>query len=141
MESIINAIQNADKIVTAVYALAGTLAAAIIGIIVHYKQVRDALSREKAKQEFNAIAAPISAVAETKPLEVLNGLATKIVDPLPSIANMNDSKALIVAQAAIETAKKEKPSILSTLGIKSATDAVPFVTGLYSIIKPLEKKR
>lgn len=141
METIINAIQNADKVVAAVYALAGTIAAAIIGIIVYYKQVRAALEKAQAKEEFNAIAAPISAIAETRPLEVLNGLATKIVDPLPSIANMNDSKALIVAQAAIETAKKDKPSILKTLGINSATDAVPLISGLYSIIKPLVKKK
>jgi hypothetical protein len=59
---------------------------------------------------------------------------------LPSIANSNEGKALIVGQAAIEKAQIKKPIILKKLGINSASDAVPLVSCLYKLIKPLVKK-
>jgi hypothetical protein len=56
------------------------------------------------------------------------------------IANSNEGKALIVGQAAIEKAQKENPRLLKKLGINSAADAVPLVSSLYKLIKPLVKK-
>ena len=71
---------------------------------------------------------------------MLANLINPPVDDSPMIANSNEGKALIVGQAAIEKAQKEKPSILKKLGINSAADAVPLVSSLYKLIKPLVKK-
>jgi hypothetical protein len=73
-------------------------------------------------------------------MKVLETLINPPVDNSPMIANSNEGKALIVGQAAIEKAQKEKPSILKKLGINSAADAVPIVSSLYKLIKPLVKK-
>jgi hypothetical protein len=44
------------------------------------------------------------------------------------------------AFAFLGKAQKEKPSLLKKLGINSAADAVPIVSSLYKLIKPLVKK-
>lgn len=127
--AILNNIETATAIVIAIGALIATA-------INQYKQIK----RMLAEKEFMEIAAPFSEKVETKPLDVLNQLIRPPVDSLPSIANSNEGKALIVGQAAIEKAEKENPSILKRLGIHSAVDAVPLISSLYKIIKPLVKK-
>ena len=73
-------------------------------------------------------------------MKVLENLIKPPVASLPSIANSNEGKALIVGQAAIEKAQIENPRLLKKLGINSAADAVPLVSSMYKLIKPLVKK-
>lgn len=135
-DAILSNIDKMQAIVAGMSALIGAIVTLVITGIREYKRIR----REIAAEEFKEIAAPFSKVAETEPMKVLENLIKPPVDSLPSIANSNEGKALIVGQAAIEKAQKEKPSILKQLGINSAADAVPLVSSLYKIIKPLVKK-
>ena len=125
-----------QAIVAGMSALIGAIVTLVITSIREYKRIR----KEIAAEEFKEIAAPFSKIAETEPMKVLENLIKPPVDSLPSIANSNEGKALIVGQAAIEKAQIEKPSILKKLGINSAADAVPLVSSLYKLIKPLVKK-
>ena len=125
-----------QAIVAGMSALIGAIVTLVITGIREYKRIR----KEIAAEEFKELAAPFSKIAETEPMKVLETLIKPPVDSLPSIANSNEGKALIVGQAAIEKAQKEKPSILKKLGINGAADAVPLVSSLYKLIKPLVKK-
>ena len=130
---------NIDKmqaIVAGMSALIGAIVTLVITGIREYKRIR----KEIAAEEFKEIAAPFSKIAETEPMKVLENLIKPPVDSLPSIANSNEGKALIVGQAAIEKAQKENPRLLKKLGINSAADVVPLVSSLYKLIKPLVKK-
>ena len=130
---------NIDKmqaIVAGMSALIGAIVTLVITSIREYKRIR----KEIAAEEFKEIAAPFSKIAETEPMKVLETLNNPPVDKSPMIANSNEGKALIVWQAAIEKAQKEKPSILKKLSINSAADAVPLVSSMYKLIKPLVKK-
>ena len=135
-DTILSNIDKMQAIFVAVSALIGAIVTLVITGIREYKRIR----KEIAEEEFKEIAAPFSKVAETEPMKVLENLIKPPVDSLPSIANSNEGKALIVGQAAIEKAQKEKPSILKKLGINSAADAVPLVSSMYKLIKPLVKK-
>jgi hypothetical protein len=125
-----------QAIVAGISALIGAIVTLVITSIREYKRIR----KEIAAEEFKEIAAPFCKIAETQPMKVLETLINPPVDSLPSIANSNEGKALIVGQAAIEKAQIKKPSILKKLGINSAADAVPLVSSLYKLIKPLVKK-
>jgi hypothetical protein len=135
-DTILSNIDKMQAIVVALSALIGAIVTLVITGIREYKRIK----KEIAAEEFKEIAAPFSKIAETEPMKVLETLIIPPVDSLPSIVNSNEGKALIVGQAAIEKAQKEKPSILKKLGINSAADAVPLVSSLYKIIKPLVKK-
>ena len=125
-----------QAIVVALSALIGAIVTLVITGIREYKRIRQAI----AEKDFMALAAPFSEIAETKPMAVLDKVLKPPIDVSPLTANTNEGKALIVAQATIERAQKEKPGILKTLGITSADDAVPIISSLYGIIKPLVKK-
>ncbi len=130
---------NIDKmqaIVAGMSALIGAIVTLVITSIREYKRIR----KELAAEEFKELAAPFSIIAETQPMKVLETLINPPVDNSPMIANSNEGKALIVGQAAIEKAQQENPRILKKLGINSAADAVPIVSSLYKLIKPLVKK-
>ena len=135
-DTILSNIDKMQAIVVGISALIGSIVTLVITGIREYKRIK----KEIAAEEFKEIAAPFSIIAETQPMKVLETLIKPPVDSLPSIANSNEGKALIVGQAAIEKAQKENPSILKKLGINSATDAVPLVSSLYKLIKPLVKK-
>ena len=135
-DAILTNIDKMQAIVVSISALLGAIVTLVITGIHEYKRIR----KELAAEEFKEIAAPSSKIAETEPMKVLANLITPPVDNLPTIANTNEGKALIVGQAAIEKAQKDKPSILKKLGINSAADAVPLVSSLYKLIKPLVKK-
>ena len=135
-DTILSNIDKMQAIIVALSALIGAIATLVITSIREYKRIR----KEIAAEEFKEIAAPFSKIAETQPMKVLETLNNPPVDKSPMIANSNEGKALIVGQAAIEKAQKEKPSILKKLGINSAADAVPLVSSLYKLIKPLVKK-
>ena len=133
MENILNNILANIEVITAiVLAVSGLLAI----IIAEYNKIKKLLATE----EFNKIAAPLISIAETNPVQILDKLANLPSPDIHSYVNTNEGKALIVGQAAIEQAQKEKPSILKKLGINSAADAVPIVSSLYKLIKPLVKK-
>lgn len=136
LNNILANINTMQAIIAAVVALLGAIVTLVITGIREYKRIR----KEIAAEEFKEIAAPFSKVAETHPMEVLANLIKPPIDSSYTIANSNEGKALIVGQAAIEKAQKEKPSILKKLGINSAADAVPLVSSLYKLIKPLVKK-
>lgn len=136
-DTILSNIDKMQAIVVAISALIGAIVTMVITGIREYNRIRKAI----AEKDFMALAAPISAIVEKEPLKVLNNVMKPPIDVTPLAANTNQGKALIVAQAAIEQAQKEKPSILKTLGITSAVDAVPIVSGLYGIIKPLVKRK
>jgi hypothetical protein len=125
-----------QAIVAGISALIGAIVTLVITSIREYKRIR----KEIAAEEFKEIAAPFCKIAETEPMKVLETLINPPVDNSPMIANSNEGKALIVGQAAIEKAQIKKPSILKKLGINSAADAVPLVSSLYKLIKPLVKK-
>ena len=135
-DTILSNIDKMQAIVVGISALIGAIATMVITGIREYKRIR----REIAAEEFKEIAAPFCKIAETQPMKVLETLINPPVDNSPMIANSNEGKALIVGQAAIEKAQKEKPSLLKKLGINSAADAVPLVSSLYKLIKPLVKK-
>ena len=135
-DTILSNIDKMQAIIVALSALIGAIVTLVITGIREYKRIQ----KELAAEEFKEIAAPFSKVAETQPMKVLANLINPPIDSLPTIANSNEGKALIVGQAAIEKAQKEKPSLLKKLGINSAADAVPLVSSLYKIIKPLVKK-
>lgn len=135
-DAILSNIDKMQAIVVALSALIGAIVTLVITSIREYKRIR----KEIAAEEFKEIAAPFSKIAETQPMKVLETLNNPPVDKSPMIANSNEGKALIVGQAAIEKAQKEKPSLLKKLGINSAADAVPLVSSLYKLIKPLVKK-
>ena len=135
-DTILSNIDKMQAIIVALSALIGAIVTLVITGIREYKRIR----KEIAAEEFKEIAAPFSKVAETQPMKVLANLINPPIDSLPTIANSNEGKALIVGQAAIEKAQKEKPSLLKKLGINSAADAVPLVSSLYNLIKPLVKK-
>ncbi|MDD2314416.1 MAG: hypothetical protein PHX12_06070 [Proteiniphilum sp.] len=135
-DTILSNIDKMQAIIVALSALIGAIVTLVITGIREYKRIR----KEIAAEEFKEIAAPFSKVAETQPMKVLANLINPPIDSLPTIANSNEGKALIVGQAAIEKAQKEKPSLLKKLGINSAADAVPLVSSLYKLIKPLVKK-
>ena len=135
-DTILSNIDKMQAIVAGMSALIGAIVTLVITSIREYKRIR----KEIAAEEFKEIAAPFSKIAETEPMKVLANLINPPVDCLPTIANSNEGKALIVGQAAIEKAQKEKPSILKKLGINSAADAVPLVSSLYKLVKPLVKK-
>ncbi len=128
-DTILSNIDKMQAIVVALSALIGAIVTLVITGIREYKRIK------------KEIAAPFSKIAETEPMKVLESLINPPIDSLPSIANSNEGKALIVGQAAIEKAQKEKPSILKKLGIRSAADAVPLVSSLYKLIKPLVVKK
>ena len=135
-DTILSNIDKMQAIIVALSALIGAIVTLVITGIREYKRIR----KEIAAEEFKEIAAPFSKVAETQPMKVLANLINPPIDSLPTIANSNEGKALIVGQAAIEKAQKDKPSLLKKLGINSAADAVPLVSSLYKLIKPLVKK-
>ncbi len=135
-DAILSNIDKMQAIVVALSALIGAIVTLVITSIREYKRIL----KELAAEEFKEIAAPFCKIAETEPMKVLENLIKPPVDSLPSIANSNEGKALIVGQAAIEKAQIKKPSILKKLGINSAADAVPLVSSLYKLIKPLVKK-
>ena len=135
-DTILSNINKMQAIVVALSALIGAIVTLVITSIREYKRIK----KEIAAEEFKEIAAPFSKIAETQPMKVLETLNNPPVDNSPMIANSNEGKALIVGQAAIEKAQKEKPSILKKLGINSAADAVPLVSSMYKLIKPLVKK-
>ena len=135
-DTILSNIDKMQAIIVALSALIGAIATLVITSIREYKRIQ----KELAAEEFKEIAAPFSKIAETQPMKVLETLNNPPVDKSPMIANSNEGKALIVGQAAIEKAQKENPSILKKLGINSAADAVPLVSSLYKLIKPLVKK-
>lgn len=136
-DTILSNIDKMQAIVVALSALISAIVTLVITGIREYKRIK----KEIAAEEFKEIAAPFSKIAETEPMKVLESLINPPIDSLPSIANSNEGKALIVGQAAIEKAQKEKPSILKKLGIRSAADAVPLVSSLYKLIKPLVVKK
>jgi len=135
-DAILSNIDKMQAIVVALSALIGAIVTLVITSIREYKRIK----KEIAAEEFKEIAAPFSKIAETQPMKVLETLNNPPVDNSPLIANSNEGKALIVGQAAIEKAQKEKPSLLKKLGINSAADAVPLVSSMYKLIKPLVKK-
>ncbi len=135
-DAILSNIDKMQAIVVALSALIGAIVTLVITCIREYKRIR----KEIAAEEFKEIAAPFCKIAETQPMKVLETLINPPVDSLPSIANSNEGKALIVGQAAIEKAQKENPRLLKKLGINSAADAVPLVSSSYKLIKPLVKK-
>ena len=135
-DTILSNIDKMQAIVVGISALLGAIVTLVITGIREYKRIR----KELAAEEFKEIAVPFSKIAETEPMKVLANLINPPVRRFPIIANSNEGKALIVGQAAIEKAQKEKPSILKKLGINSAADAVPLVSSLYKLIKPLVKK-
>ena len=102
-------------------------------IIAEYKKIKKLLAIE----EFNKIAAPLISIAETNPIQILDNLASLPSQDIHSYVNTNEGKAKVVAQATIE---KANPKILKKLGINSAADAVPLVSSMYKLIKPLVKK-
>ena len=130
MENILNSILANIEVITAIIlALSGLLAT----IIAEYKKIKKLLAIE----EFNKIAAPLISIAETNPIQILDNLASLPSPDIHSYVNTNEGKAMVVAQATIE---KANPKILKKLGINSAADAVPLVSSLYKLIKPLVKK-
>ena len=130
MENILNSILANIEVITAiVLALSGLLAT----IIAEYKKIKKLLAIE----EFNKIAAPLISIAETNPIQILDNLASLPSQDIHSYVNTNEGKAKVVAQATIE---KANPKILKKLGINSAADAVPLVSSLYKLVKPLVKK-
>jgi hypothetical protein len=135
-DAILSNIDKMQAIIVALSALIGAIVTLVITCIREYKRIR----KEIAAEEFKEIAAPFCKIAETQPMKVLETLINPPVDNSPMIANSNEGKALIVGQAAIEKAQIKKPSILKKLGINSAADAVPLVSSLYKLIKPLVKK-
>ena len=135
-DTILSNIDKMQAIVAGMSALIGAIVTLVITSIREYKRIK----KEIAAEEFKEIAAPFSKIAETQPMKVLETLINPPVDNSPMIANSNEGKALIVGQAAIEKAQKEKPSLLKKLRINSAADAVPLVSSLYKLIKPLVKK-
>jgi hypothetical protein len=135
-DTILSNIDKMQAIVVALSALIGAIVTLVITSIREYKRIK----KEIAAEEFKEIAAPFSKIAETQPMKVLETLNNPPVDKSPMIANSNEGKALIVGQAAIEKAQKENPRLLKKLGINSAADAVPLVSSLYKLIKPLVKK-
>ena len=143
MNNILEIITSAEAIVIAISALIYTVVREALKI----KRLLTQKGIEEARKEFEEMAAPFIGTAENSPLSVLNGLIniprTEHNIPLTQkTANTNEGKALVVAQAAIEQAKDKKPSILKKLGINSALDAVPIISGLYQgIIKPALKRK
>ena len=135
-DTILSNIDKMQAIVAGMSALIGAIVTLVITSIREYKRIK----KEIAAEEFKEIAAPFSIIAETEPMKVLENLIKPPVDSLPSIANSNEGKALIVGQAAIEKAQQENPRLLKKLGINSAADAVPLVSSMYKLIKPLVKK-
>ena len=130
MENILNSILANIEVITAiVLAVSGLL----VTIIAEYKKIKKLLATE----EFNKIAAPLISIAETNPVQILDKLANLPSPDIHSYVNTNEGKAMVVAQATIE---KANPKILKKLGINSAADAVPLVSSLYKLIKPLVKK-
>ena len=130
MENILNSIlANIEAITAIILALSGLLAT----IIAEYKKIKKLLATE----EFNKIAAPLISIAETNPVQILDKLANLPSPDIHSYVNTNEGKAMVVAQATIE---KANPKILKKLGINNVTDAVPLVSSLYKLIKPLVKK-
>ena len=130
MENILNSILANIEVITAiVLAVSGLLAT----IIAEYNKIKKLLATE----EFNKIAAPLISIAETNPIQILDNLASLPSQDIHSYVNTNEWKAMVVAQATIE---KANPKILKKLGINSAADAVPLVSSLYKLIKPLVKK-
>ena len=130
MENILNSILANIEVITAiVLAVSGLLAT----IIAEYNKIKKLLATE----EFNKIAAPLISIAETNPVQILDKLANLPSPDIHSYVNTNEGKAMVVAQATIE---KANPKILKKLGINSAADAVPLVSSLYKLIKPLVKK-
>ena len=130
MENILNSILANIEVITAiVLAVSGLL----VTIIAEYKKIKKLLAIE----EFNKIAAPLISIAETNPIQILDNLASLPSQDIHSYVNTNEGKAKVVAQATIE---KANPKILKKLGINSAADAVPLVSSMYKLIKPLVKK-
>ena len=130
MENILNSILANIEVITAiVLAVSGLLAT----IIAEYNKIKKLLATE----EFNKIAAPLISIAETNPVQILDKLANLPSPDIHSYVNTNEGKAMVVAQATIE---KANPKILKKLGINNVTDAVPLVSSLYKLIKPLVKK-
>ena len=130
MENILNSILANIEVITAiVLAVSGLL----VTIIAEYKKIKKLLAIE----EFNEIAAPLISIAETNPIQILDNLASLPSQDIHSYINTNEGKAKVVAQATIE---KANPKILKKLGINSAADAVPLVSSMYKLIKPLVKK-
>ena len=130
MENILNSILANIEVITAiVLAVSGLLAT----IIAEYNKIKKLLATE----EFNKIAAPLISIAETNPVQILDKLANLPSPDIHSYVNTNEGKAMVVAQATIE---KANPKILKKLGINNAADAVPLVSSLYKLIKPLVKK-
>ena len=130
MENILNSILANIEVITAiVLAVSGLFAT----IIAEYNKIKKLLATE----EFNKIAAPLISIAETNPIQILDDLRSLPSQDIHSYINTNEGKAKVVAQATIE---KANPKILKKLGINSAADAVPLVSSLYKLIKPLVKK-
>lgn len=143
MDNILEIITSAEAIVIAFSALIYTVVREALKI----KRLLTQKGIEEARKEFEEIAAPLIGTAENSPLSILSELANiprteQNIPVTQNTASTNEGKALVVAQAAIEQAKDKKPSLLKKLGINSAMDAVPIISGLYQgIIKPALKRK
>ena len=120
-------LQNIDKITAIVIALA----ALITTIVIQYKKIMELLTAEKLKQA----AAPLIAIAEERPLSLLNELVNK-----PALSQLeaqsNSGKQNIVAQALIE----REPKLLKKLKLKDIVQVGSFVNSIYqNIAKPIIK--
>ena len=120
-------LQNSDNVTAIVIAIAGL----ITTIVIQYKKIMELLTAEKLKQA----AAPLIAIAEERPLSLLNELVNK-----PALSQLeaqsNSGKQNIVAQALIE----REPKLLKKLKLKDIVQVGSFVNSIYqNIAKPIIK--
>lgn len=146
LNGILANLDTTTKIVVALTALIGFIGALVYAAIAEYLKLKKLLAKVVAKEDLGEFIAPYIAIAESEPHKIFEQLDTipeiaSGITMLKGNAGTNDSKALLVAQASIEAAKKKKPSILTTLGINSAADVVPIVSSLYGLIKPSIKRK
>jgi hypothetical protein len=143
MDSILNYINQIIALIGGVEALiAALVGAATAGIIAYQK-----LKKLWAMRDLEQIAAPLMAIAETKPQAILDKIINKpahLDGSLTAVSlsdlTSNASKTEIVGTAAFEVAKKEKKSILNRLGINSAADMINLMPTIYqSVAKPIIK--
>lgn len=118
---------NIDKVTAIIVALA----ALITTIVIQYKKIMELLTTEKLKQA----AAPLIAIAEERPLSLLNELVNK-----PALSQLeaqsNSGKQNIVAQALME----REPKLLKKLKLKDIVQVGSFVNSIYqNIAKPIIK--
>jgi hypothetical protein len=146
LNGILANLDTTTKIVVALTALIGFIGALVYAAIAEYLKLKKLLAKGAATDTLKEFMAPYIATAEDAPHKIYEGLQEIPTNAygatmLKGNAGTNDSKALLVAQASIEAAKKKKPSILKTLGNPSAADLVSIVSGLYGLIKPSIKRK